>query len=84
MTRFKSVYMDLSTSLVCPCNGKAYKSNATMKAHRQSHIHLVWEMPKTIRDLEIRATKLENENDHLKRVNILLTDQLKIYEKKLS
>ena len=45
---------------------------------------MVWEMPKTIRDLEIRATKLENENDHLKRVNILLTDQLKIYEKKLS
>ena len=33
-------------------------------------------MPNQIKDLEIRATKLENENGHLRRLNIILLERI--------
>lgn len=75
--------MELSKSLVCPCNGKLYKSSATMRAHKVSNAHMLWELPQQVKDLEVRATRFENENDHLKRLNSLLIDKLKQYDKKI-
>ena len=69
--------MEICTQLICECNGKLYKSNATMKAHRQTNLHLLWELNQKIRDLEIRSTRLENENDNLRRHNNLLLDRIK-------
>lgn len=69
--------MEVSKSLVCPCNNKLYASNATFKKHQKSGIHLAWELPNTIKDLEIRATRLENENSHLRRLNMLLMEHIK-------
>lgn len=68
--------MELSQSLVCPCNSKLYKTTALLKQHQQANIHKVWEMPRTIKDLEIRSTKLENEVGHLRRLNILLMEKI--------
>ena len=58
--------MEVSTS--CQCNNKLYASTATFKAHQKSGIHLVWELPIQIKNLEIRSTRLENENGHLRRL----------------
>ena len=66
--------MEVSTS--CQCNNKLYASAATFKAHQKSGIHLVWELPIQIKNLEIRATRLENENGHLRRLNILLMERI--------
>ena len=55
--------MEVSTS--CQCNNKLYASAATFKAHQKSGIHLVWELPIQIKNLEIRSTRLENENGHI-------------------
>ena len=67
-------------SLVCPCNGKLYKN---IKQHRETQIHKNWELPQKNKDLEILATKLTAENEHLKRVNIILTDKIIELEKKI-
>ena len=66
--------MEVSTS--CQCNNKLYASAATFKTHQKRGIHLVWELPKKIKDLEIRATRLENENGHLRRLNVLLMERI--------
>ena len=61
----------------CECTGKEYKN---LKQHQKTQVHILWEMPKTIKDLEIRSTKLDNENSHLRRLNILLLDRIKELE----
>ena len=61
----------------CECTGKEYKN---LKQHQKTQVHILWEMPKTIKDLEIRSTKLDNENSHLRRLNILLLDRIKVLE----
>ena len=68
--------MEISQSLICPCNNKLYASSSGLKQHHKSGIHKVWEMPNQIKDLEIRATKLENENGHLRRLNIILLERI--------
>ena len=68
--------MEVSKSLICECNNKLYASPSTFKTHQKSGIHLVWELPKKIKDLEIRATRLENENGQLRRLNILLMERI--------
>jgi len=74
--------MEISKQLVCECNGKLYKTAATLKAHRISGIHMLWELPKQIKDLEIRATRAENENAHLKRLNFILIDNIQELKEK--
>ena len=74
--------MELSTSLKCECNGKVYASSASFKAHKKTNIHLVWSLRKEVRDLEIRATRLDNEILNLKRINNILMD--KLYDKQES
>jgi len=73
--------MEISFSLVCPCNGKLYKSAATLKAHHKSQGHIIWEQNKDQKDLTVKINRLENENGHLRRLNILLME--KISEMKL-
>ena len=68
--------MELSQSLTCPCNSKLYKTSALLKQHQKTNIHQIWEMPRTIKDLEIRATKLDNEVGHLRRLNIILMEKI--------
>lgn len=70
--------MELSKSLICPCNNKCYASFATLKTHQKSGIHLMWGFPKQIKDLEIRATRLENENNHLRRLNFILMEHIPV------
>jgi hypothetical protein len=70
--------MEVSKSLVCPCNNKLYASSGTFKTHQKSGVHLLWELPNTIRDLEIRATRLENENGHLRRLNVFLMERINV------
>jgi len=68
--------MELSQTLMCPCNSKLYKTSALLKQHQKTNIHKIWEMPRTIKDLEIRATKLDNEVGHLRRLNIILIEKI--------
>jgi hypothetical protein len=68
--------MEISQSLVCPCNSKLYKTAASLKVHQKTNIHQVWEMPQRLKDLEIKNTKLENENGHLRRLNVLLLERI--------
>ena len=76
--------MELSSQLTCECNGKLYKNNATLKAHKLSNIHLAWEHPRTIKDLQITNNKLEidlakerREKDSLIGLNNLLIQKLR-------
>jgi hypothetical protein len=72
---------ELSNQLVCQCNGKLYKTKATLKSHQKSQIHVIWELPNKVKDLEIRATRLDNENGHLRRLNVLLLEKINTLEK---
>ena len=73
--------MEISQSLVCPCNNKLYKSQAALKAHHKTNIHTAWEYPQKIKDLEVRATRFENENGHLRRLNLILMEKIQTLEK---
>jgi sulfur relay (sulfurtransferase) DsrF/TusC family protein len=75
----------LMVVLKCECNGKEYKTPATYKAHKTSNIHQilvhydlmgVFVINKQLKDFEIQTTRLQNENDHLKRLNVLLMDRI--------
>ena len=73
--------MELSKSLICQCNGKLYKTSATFKSHQKSGIHVLWELPNKVKDLQIKTTQLENENGHFKRLNVILLDRIGFLEK---
>jgi len=68
--------MEISKCLVCPCNNKMYKNNNTLKEHHHSNIHMVWEYPRRIKELEIQIKRYENNLAHEKRINKLLMNQL--------
>ena len=75
-----SVYNGTLTILVCPCNNKLYKTSAQLKQHQHTNIHKVWELPKTLKEFEIKTTRLENEVGHLRRLNILLMEKIQSLE----
>jgi hypothetical protein len=77
---YKNECQKIVECLVCPCNGKLYKN---IKQHRTTVIHKNWELPQKNKDLEILATKLTAENDHLKRLNVILTNNILILEENL-
>ena len=67
----------LVIQLKCECTGKTYSSLATLKAHKQTNVHLMWEYKNEVKNLEVRSTRLENENDNLKRMNVILIEKIK-------
>lgn len=74
--------MDICSQLVCPCNNKLYKCEKSLKAHRKTQGHQNWEQLKEQKDTLIKINKLENENQHLRRLNILLMERINELEKK--
>lgn len=66
----------LICQLTCPCNQKVYKSIITLKAHQKSQGHIYWQQQKEQREIIIKINKLENENSHLRRLNILLMERI--------
>ena len=66
----------LTVILKCECNGKEYKTPATYKAHKTTNVHQIFVINKQLKDFEIQTTRLQNENDHLKRLNVLLMDRI--------
>jgi hypothetical protein len=73
--------MEISCQLICPCNNKLYKTQATLKAHKKSQGHVLWESTKEQKDYLITINRLENENGHLRRLNILLMERISSLEK---
>ena len=73
--------MEVSCQLICPCNQKLYKSTATLKAHQKTQGHLFWEQSGSQKDLTIKINRLEIENGHLRRLNILLLERIGALEK---
>jgi hypothetical protein len=81
--------MDISYNLICPCNNKLYSSLQGLKAHHKTQGHQFWEKNKEQKDLKakrwlrtggafnIKINRLEIENGHLRRLNILLLERLK-------
>jgi len=74
--------MDISKSLICSCNNKLYKSEASLKAHKKTQGHLFWEQTKDQKNLNVDINRLEIENGHLRRLNILLLERISLLEKK--
>ena len=70
--------MEVSTCLTCPCTGKTYKC---IKSHYKTNVHLMWEQNKDQKDMLIRVNKLENENGHLRRLNMILMERISELEK---
>ena len=75
--------MEISSCLICPCNNKLYKTHATLKSHQKTQGHLFWEQNKEQKDISIKINRLENENGHLRRLNILLMERISEIEKKI-
>jgi len=73
--------MEISCQLICPCNQKLYKSVTTLKAHHRTQGHLFYEQNKEQKDHCIKINRLENENGHLRRLNILLMERISKLEK---
>jgi predicted RNase H-like nuclease (RuvC/YqgF family) len=61
--------MELSTNLVCLCNGRLYSSKATLNAHRKTQCHQFWENKKERKDALEKINRVEIENERLKREN---------------
>jgi len=68
--------MEVSCRLICECNNKEYKTSATFKAHQKTQGHLLWESSREHKDYLIKLNRLENENDHLRRLNVLLMERI--------
>ena len=68
--------MDITLSLICPCNNKLYKSESSLKAHRKTQGHAFWEQSNEQRDTCAKINRLEIENGHLRRLNILLMEKI--------
>lgn len=68
--------MEISKNLVCTCNGKLYKSIQSLKAHQKTQGHCMREQNKEQKEILIKINKLENENGHLRRLNILLMERI--------
>ena len=73
--------MDVIPHLVCPCNNKLYKSILSLKAHQKTQGHMFWENNKDQKEIIIKINRLEIENDHLRRLNILLIERISNLEK---
>jgi len=76
--------MEISCQLICPCNQKLYKSQATLKSHRKTQGHQFWEQTKEQKDTNININRLEIENGHLRRLNMLLMERISELEKNKS
>ena len=74
--------MDVSPTLTCPCNGKLYKSAQSLAAHHKTLGHTLWQQNKEQKDILIKINHLENENGHLRRLNIMLMERIAELEKK--
>jgi hypothetical protein len=68
--------MEISQQLTCPCNNKVYRSSVSLKSHQKTQGHLFWEQNKEQKDILIKINRLENENSHLRRLNILLMERI--------
>jgi hypothetical protein len=53
-----------------------YKCAATLKTHMNSNIHMMYEYPLRIKDLEVRNKQYENELAREKRLVKILLDRL--------
>jgi hypothetical protein len=72
--------MEISHQLLCECNNKIYKSLSSLKSHQKTQGHVFWESNREQKQILIKINRLENENDHLRRLNILLMERLKNLE----
>ena len=72
--------MDICQSLICPCNGKLYKC---LKAHQKTKAHQFWEKETSQKKINIDINRLEIENGHLRRLNILLLERIATLEQKV-
>ena len=68
----KKEKMEVSFQLVCPCNQKMYKNQASLKQHYKTQEHQYWEQ----KDHLITINRLENEVAHLHRLNVLLMERI--------
>ena len=75
--------MEISQNLICPCNNKLYKNQQSLKQHHKTQTHLFWENSKCNRETLININRLENENGHLRRLNIILMERINDLEKKI-
>ena len=75
--------MDISKSLICPCNGKLYKSETSLKAHHKTQGHTFWEQTNQQKKINIDINRLEIENGHLRRLNVLLLERISALEQKI-
>lgn len=73
--------MEVSAQLICPCNNKLYKTYASLKAHHKTQTHQFWEQNKEQKDHLVKINRLEIENGHLRRLNILLMERISELEK---
>ena len=70
--------MEVSCQLIIQ---KLYKSVTTLKAHHRTQSHQYYEQNKDQKDHFIKINRLENENGHLRRLNILLMERISELEK---
>ena len=75
--------MEICQQLVCQCNNKMYKTVATLKSHQKSQSHILWETNKDQKDQIIKINRLENEINHLRRLNNLLMERIDVLENKV-
>jgi hypothetical protein len=55
-----------------------YKTQASLKAHHKTQGHMFWEQTKEQKDILVKINRLEIENGHLRRLNILLMERIKL------
>jgi hypothetical protein len=80
----KNVCTEIIPNLCCPCNNKVYKTIGFFNRHKESTVHKTWELPQKVKELEILATRLTVDNEHLKRLNVILTNKIFDLENKIN
>lgn len=73
--------LDLCLKFDCPCTGKNYRNSAGLKAHQKTNVHIHWETQKLQKEEIIKINRLEIENSHLRRLNLILMERICELEK---
>ena len=72
----------------CPCNDRDYPTQASLKSHQKTKMHMNWVASREQRELKIDMTKRDNkilalelQNSNLKELNVILIERIRDLKK---
>jgi FtsZ-binding cell division protein ZapB len=76
--------MEICKQLTCNCSGivKLYSTPGSLREHKKTKMHRLWEEEREKKDLQKDSTKLQNDKDRLNRLVESLREDVESYRKR--